>query len=245
MPTHMSAFADIAARYGIDPKDEEAVDRFFDEQAPSLSAQERATILAELLAEQTKDGESPARKRYAKGAPDPKSEGRTPMPVPLRALHPIRDAAELLDVAKALQSCIADFLALSGLDAIVDVNTADEGRLDLVLGGPAAQRLQSDDRGLLESIRYLVKRVAAAQQVIQDADVIVHGREDSVLLEDTGGMKLSVVKMEHIAVEPMSVQAAAVKLRVLNNAFIVFLNEETDKVSVLYKRGNRELGLIS
>jgi hypothetical protein len=102
MPTPMSAFADIAARYGINPNDEEAVDRFFDEQAPSLSEHERATILKELFAAQAERGDSPARKHYAKGAPDPRMTGRQPIAVPLRAVDPARDVAELKAAAEAL-----------------------------------------------------------------------------------------------------------------------------------------------
>jgi|GEM_PF-942267 len=246
MPTHMSAFAEIAARYGIDPDNEEAVDHFFDEQAPSLSESERATILAELFAAQAEQGDSPARKRYAKGAPDPSTHGRSPVAVPLRAVDPARDVAELKAVADALQTCIADVLALSRLHVDIDVKTVDEGRLELILGGPEAQRLKSDDNDLLESIRYLVKRVASAQQVIEDADIIVPGDDEKLrVLEDTGGMKLRVVRMESIAVEAMSVLSAAAKLDVSKNEFIVFRDQDTDQVSVLYKRGKRELGLIS
>ena len=245
MPTPMSAFADIAARYNIDPHDEEAVDRFFDEQAPSLPEADRAAILAELLASQGEPGQSPARKRYAKGSVDPEISGRLPVQVPLRAVNPTRDAAEMGVVAEALKSCIADFLILSALDVIVDVNTIDEGRIELVLAGPEAQRLNSDDRTLLESIRHLAERVATAQEMIESVDVIVHGSDEFSSLEDTGGVMLSVVKMEDIAVEEMSVMGAAAKLRISNNEFIVFRDEATDQVSVLYKRRNRELGLIS
>ena len=245
MPTHMSAFADIAARYGIDPNDEESVDRFFDEQAPSLSEPERATILDELFARQGDDGQSPARKRYAKGAPDPQIHGRQAVPVALRAVDPARDAAELSGVAQALRTGIKDFLVLSGLDVIVDIETAGDGRLDLVVHGPSAQRLRSDENELLESIRFLVKRVASAQQVIADADVIVHGDDDLGTVEDTGGAKLRVVRMENIPIEAMSVRLAAAALHTSANEFIVFRDEETNHVSVLYKRRDRELGLIS
>jgi hypothetical protein len=241
----MSAFADVAARYGIDPNNEEAVDHFFDEQAPSLSDDERAAILAELFAAQADHGDSPARTRYAKGTPDPTVNGRSSVAVPLRAVDPVRDAAELKAVGESLQSCIADFLTLSRLDVDIDVKTADDGRLEIVLVGPAAQRLQSDESDLLESIRYLVKRVADAQQVIEDADIIVHGGEKLSALEDTGGMKLRIVKMDNIPVEPMSVSGAAAKLDDSKNEFIVFRDEDTDQVTVLYKRGKRELGLIS
>lgn len=244
MATHMSAFADIAARYGVDRADDEAVDRFFDEVAPSLPEIEREKILSELLAAQAKEGDSPARLRYASGSPDPTIDERSPAPVPLRAVHPVRDAAELKSIASALQTCVNDFLALAGLDVLVDVVTSDEGRLECVLAGREALRLPLDDPGLLRSIRYLVKRVAAAQESVENAEVIVHGASETRLFEETGGMKLQIVRMQNIAIEPMTVRAAASRLHSSPNEFIVFRDEDTDQVSVLYKRWNRQLGLI-
>lgn len=51
-PTHV--YADIASRYGVDPDDEEAVDKWFNEILPMLPVDIRAAIFEELLA---RDGE--------------------------------------------------------------------------------------------------------------------------------------------------------------------------------------------
>lgn len=57
MATPMHVYAEIAARHGkVNPTDEEAVDRFFAEEVPTLSEEVQREIMNELLA---RDGESP------------------------------------------------------------------------------------------------------------------------------------------------------------------------------------------
>src|ERR1044072_4195714 len=86
MPTPMNAFAIIAARYGVDPADEDAVDRFFDERAPNLPLEEREAILADLLV--ANEGDSPARTRYAKAGNDVSFKNDPAIKPPLRAVNP-------------------------------------------------------------------------------------------------------------------------------------------------------------
>ena len=54
MPTPMSAYAEIAARYGVDPLDDEAVNRFFSDTAQTLDPETRQAIFDELF---YRDGE--------------------------------------------------------------------------------------------------------------------------------------------------------------------------------------------
>ena len=58
MPTPMHVFVEIAARHGVDPKDEAAVTRFF-ERVGRMKPQEQQAIMDELLA---RDGEPAAEK---------------------------------------------------------------------------------------------------------------------------------------------------------------------------------------
>ncbi len=55
MATPMRVYGEIAARYGVDPHDREAMDRFFIEQAVTLPDAERVRIVTELL---DRDGEA-------------------------------------------------------------------------------------------------------------------------------------------------------------------------------------------
>ncbi|MEO8383251.1 MAG: FHA domain-containing protein [Acidobacteriota bacterium] len=101
----MNAFATIAARYGVDPTDEEAVDRFFDERAPSLPAEEREAILAELM---TADGIglSNRRRRYATSSDDVNFRNDPAVEVPWGAVNPRTSvaAAAPLDDSEARRS---------------------------------------------------------------------------------------------------------------------------------------------
>lgn len=65
MATPMHVYAEIAARYGVDPGDDGAVDRFFIERAVTLPLAERELIVSELFG---RDGEvaEPVRQRHVR-----------------------------------------------------------------------------------------------------------------------------------------------------------------------------------
>ena len=54
-----------------------------------------------------------------------------------------------------------------------------------------------------------------------------------------------IVKTNNIPIKPMSIEEAALRLDDSKNEFIVFRDIDTDKVSVIYKRRDSNLGLIS
>lgn len=54
-----------------------------------------------------------------------------------------------------------------------------------------------------------------------------------------------IVKTNNIPIKPMSIEEAALRLDDSKNEFIVFRDIDTDKVSVIYKRKDANLGLIS
>lgn len=54
-----------------------------------------------------------------------------------------------------------------------------------------------------------------------------------------------IVKSSSFAIEPMTLDQAAVRLETSRNAFVVFLDAERDRVSVLYKRRDDDYGLIA
>lgn len=55
MATPVYVFAEIASRYGIDPKNQEAVDAFFNSENTRLSTREQISIMEELV---RRDGEA-------------------------------------------------------------------------------------------------------------------------------------------------------------------------------------------
>ena len=54
-----------------------------------------------------------------------------------------------------------------------------------------------------------------------------------------------IVKTNNLPIRPMSIEEAALRLDDSKNEFIVFRDIDTDKVSVIYKRRDNNLGLIS
>lgn len=54
-----------------------------------------------------------------------------------------------------------------------------------------------------------------------------------------------IVKTNNIEIRPMSIEEAALRLDDSKNEFIVFRDIDNDKVSVIYKRRDNNLGLIS
>ncbi len=54
-----------------------------------------------------------------------------------------------------------------------------------------------------------------------------------------------IIKTANLPIKPMSIEHAALMLDDSKNEFIVFRDVDTDKVSVIYKRKDANLGLIS
>jgi len=54
-----------------------------------------------------------------------------------------------------------------------------------------------------------------------------------------------IVKTNMLPIRPMSIEEAALRLEDSKNEFIVFRDLDTDKVSVIYKRRDQNLGLIA
>ncbi|HJQ38586.1 MAG TPA: ribosome-associated translation inhibitor RaiA [Thermoanaerobaculia bacterium] len=54
-----------------------------------------------------------------------------------------------------------------------------------------------------------------------------------------------IIKTNNLAIRPMSIEEAALRLDDSKNEFIVFRDIDSDKVSVIYKRRDSNLGLIA
>ena len=54
-----------------------------------------------------------------------------------------------------------------------------------------------------------------------------------------------IIKTNNLAIVPLSIEDAAQRLEDSKNEFIVFRDMDTDRVSVIYKRRDNNLGLIA
>jgi putative sigma-54 modulation protein len=53
-----------------------------------------------------------------------------------------------------------------------------------------------------------------------------------------------IVKVKQFAVKPMPPEEAVLQLELIGHDFFVFQNAETDEVNVVYRRRDRNYGLI-
>ena len=64
-------------------------------------------------------------------------------------------------------------------------------------------------------------------------------------IEDTGnGMIFNITKNKKFELKPLTPEEACFELELLEHSFYVFLNEESDNISVVYKRDDGDYGLI-
>ena len=109
---------------------------------------------------------------------------------------------------------------------------AEESSNDMYLSiDRAADKLESQVR------RYrtkLEKQMHRGEQSVEEF-------EDSPIYEEA---KFDVVRVKRFAVKPMSVEDAITQMELLGHDFFLFLNEETEIMSVLYRRNDGSYGLL-
>lgn len=78
-----------------------------------------------------------------------------------------------------------------------------------------------------------------------DTDWTVQVLEPGKLREIDDHNRPRIIKTNNLPIRPMSIEQAALLLDDSRNEFIVFRDLDTDKVSVLYKMRDKNLGLIA
>lgn len=61
---------------------------------------------------------------------------------------------------------------------------------------------------------------------------------------EQGEVEPEVIKTEKYPVKPMFVDEAVLQIEMSNRQFVVFLNAKTEKINILYRRKDSDLGLI-
>ena len=74
------------------------------------------------------------------------------------------------------------------------------------------------------------------QQDLMFADLPEYEEEEPEVIQ--------VVKRKKFELEPMTVDEAIVQMELLAHTFYIFLNMETDSVNVVYRRNDRDYGLL-
>ncbi len=94
-------------------------------------------------------------------------------------------------------------------------------------------------------------RSERASRNAPDADLVVgqsllseNGADDVSDEEATAAPAGDLVRIKRFDMEPMSVEEAALQMQYLDHSFYMFLDAETNRYSVLYRRADANYGLI-
>ena len=80
-----------------------------------------------------------------------------------------------------------------------------------------------------------------ADLVIRESQPVDNGDSDAGLPPSPNG---DLVRIKRFDMEPMTVEAAALQMQYLDHTFYMFLDSETNRYSVLYRRADSNFGLI-
>lgn len=120
---------------------------------------------------------------------------------------------------------VSDYLNLSATEKSEDMYAT----VDLVYDKLAAQ----------------VKKHAEKNKDHRRTEAIGALREDIFsYAEGDSGRERTIVGTDHFRPKPMDVDEAALQLDSLDYDFLVFLNAETERINVIYRRKNGDFGLI-
>jgi len=138
-------------------------------------------------------------------------------------------------------------------DAVAKVNCKSEGslnKLELTVRSKGLfYRAEVSSDNMYENIDLALPKVE--RQIVKYGDKFFTRlkkdslNKDYLFFEETPVIpKSEVVKKKTFELEPISVEDAKVFLDTIDNNFYIFLNRETNKVNVLYKRLDNNFGLI-
>lgn len=85
--------------------------------------------------------------------------------------------------------------------------------------------------------KYKTKIIDKKQSAVPFSDAFLQEEADA---EET----INIVKTKRFAMKPMDPEEACLQMELLGHSFFMFLNAETDKINVVYKRKAHSYGLI-
>ncbi|HEX2832134.1 MAG TPA: ribosome-associated translation inhibitor RaiA [Thermoanaerobaculia bacterium] len=148
------------------------------------------------------------------------------------------DVRVVLQVEKYRNICE---ILITGKDHDVKtVQESDESMQDAV--NSAIDHLKRQAQKNRKKIRDHHRRDGAKPVVNEWAVQVL---EPGQLREETEQRAPRIVKTNNIPIRPMSIEEAALRLDDSKNEFIVFRDLDTDRVSVIYRRRDNNLGLIA
>lgn len=156
-----------------------------------------------------------------------------------RLFDDVIDVRVVLQVEKYRNIC--EILMVGKEHDVKTVQESDESMQDAI--NSAIDHLKRQAQKNRKKIRDHHRKEGNGRKAVTEWSVQV--LEPGQLREETELRAPRIVKTNAIAIRPMSIEEAALRLDDSKNEFIVFRDIDTDKVSVIYKRRDNNLGLIS
>jgi len=149
------------------------------------------------------------------------------------------DVRVVLQVEKYRNIC--EILIVGKEHDVKSVQESDESMQDAI--NAAVDHVKRQAQKNREKIRdhHRAERGATDQVTDWTVQVLEPGR----LREMNDHNRRRIIKTNNLPIRPMSIEDAALRLDDSKNEFIVFRDLDTDKISVIYKRRDNNLGLIA
>jgi len=155
-----------------------------------------------------------------------------------RLFDDVIDVRVVLQVEKYRNIC--EVIIVGKEHDVKSVQESDESMQDAI--NSSIDHLKRQAQKNRKKIRDHHRREGNGRKVTEWAVQVL---EPGHLREETQERLPRIVKTNNIAIRPMSIEEAALRLDDSKNEFIVFRDIDTDRVSVIYKRRDDNLGLIS
>ena len=149
------------------------------------------------------------------------------------------DVRVVLQVEKYRNIC--EILIVGKEHDVKSIQESDQSMQDAV--NAAMDHLKRQAQKNREKIRDHHRKEGNGRDIPDSWNVQV--LEPGNLREDTEQRSPRIIKTNNIEIRPMSIEEAALRLDDSRNEFIVFRDIDNDRVSVIYKRHDRNLGLIA
>lgn len=156
-----------------------------------------------------------------------------------RLFDDVIDIRVVLQVEKYRNIC--EILINGKEHDVKTVQESDESMQDAV--NMAVDHLKRQAQKNREKIRDHHRKEGNGRKHVTEWSVQV--LEPAQLREESAERLPRIVKTNNIEIRPMSIEEAALRLDDSKNEFIVFRDIDNDRVSVIYKRQDGNLGLIA
>jgi putative sigma-54 modulation protein len=126
---------------------------------------------------------------------------------------------------------------------IVEVTLVIDGKT--LRGSAAAPTHRAGIDEVVDKVERRATHFRETSRVRKSPDTVRRG-ESAVNGADAGGEDIrgSVVKVKRFGIEPMFEEDAVARMEELGHSFFVFVDAETERIAILYRRGDGDYGLI-